>query len=235
MSAVSFDFGQTLAELDHEMLARRLAERGARLDPERARTETDAAWRAYGEAKRAGLEGKEAWCTFMRSLLARSGAEGGDLDALADWLFSEQPRRNLWRKPIPGMFELVHELSGLGVPVGIVSNSEGRLAELAEELGERAYFGVVADSGRLGFEKPNRRIFDHAASALGVPTSELIHVGDAWEADIVGALAAGAKAVYFASAAPAELPAGVRFARDAAEVRAALVALGVRELGGNRA
>jgi putative hydrolase of the HAD superfamily len=133
------------------------------------------------------------------------------------------------------MFELVHDLRRAGVPVGIVSNSEGRLAELVDELGERAQFAVVADSGRLGFEKPDRRIFDHAARALGVPTTELIHVGDAWEADIVGALRAGARAIYFASEAPAELPAGVSFARNAAGARAALAMLGVLELDGIRA
>lgn len=235
MKAVTFDFGQTLAELDHEMLARRVAERGAELDPARARAETDAAWRAYGDAKRAGLEGRGAWCTFMRTLLTRADAQGADIDALASWLFSAQPQQNLWRKPIPGMFELVHALESAGVPVGIVSNSEGRLSELVTELGQRQHFGVVADSGRLGFEKPDRRIFEHAAKALGVAPEALVHVGDAWEADVVGALAVGAQAVYFAPEAPASLPEGVRFARDAAEARAALVALGIGELATNRA
>jgi hypothetical protein len=35
--AVTFDFGQTLAELDHAFLARRLEERGVSLDADRAR------------------------------------------------------------------------------------------------------------------------------------------------------------------------------------------------------
>jgi putative hydrolase of the HAD superfamily len=77
-----------------------------------------------------------------------------------------------------------------------VSNSEGRLAELLDTLGWSRYFGVVADSGRLGFEKPDRRIFEWTAERLGVETANLIHVGDAWAADIEGALAVGARAVW---------------------------------------
>ncbi len=63
------------------------------------------------------------------------------------------------------------------VPVGIISNSEGHLAELVEELGYGALFLVVIDCGRVGVDKPNPRIFQLAAEALGVPLSEIVHVG----------------------------------------------------------
>ena len=69
VKAVSFDFGQTLADFDHEFLARRVAERGRELDLRRALADTPAAWLAYGEAKRRGAEGKEGWTAFMRHLL----------------------------------------------------------------------------------------------------------------------------------------------------------------------
>lgn len=224
--AVSFDFGQTLADLDHELLARRCAERGALLSPERLATETSAAWLAYGEAKRAGLKGRDAWCAFMSTLLARAG-ERDQARALAEWLFDEQPKRNLWQKPIAGMFELVAELEEAGTPLGIISNSEGRLLELVDELGYSSLFSVIADSGRLGFEKPDRRIFDFAAARLGIATEELVHVGDAWETDVVGALEVGARAVWFAPAEERPLPERVLAARNADEVRAALRSFGV--------
>lgn len=227
MSAVTFDFGQTLAELDHRMLARRAAERGVDLDPDRAAAETPAAWLTYGEAKRRGLAGREAWCAFMGSLLSRSGVSPERSEALAAWLFEQQPLQNLWRKPIAGMFELVAELAAEGISVGIVSNSEGRLAELVAELGHADLFPVIADSGRLGFEKPDPRIFDWVARQLGVACREIVHVGDAWEADVRGALAVGARAVWFDPADARELPEGVLAARTASEVRSALSAFGV--------
>src|SRR5215510_4347729 len=115
------------------------------------------------------------------------------------------------------MMELVRELSRAGVPVAVLSNSEGGLAELIEELGWGGIFGAVADSGKLGFEKPGREIFAWTAERLGVPIERVVHVGDSLEADVRGALAAGMGAVWFRTALPAEdPPVGAVLARDAA-------------------
>lgn len=228
MIAVTFDFGQTLAELDLEFLAARLAERGARLSPARAQGESAAAWAAYGAAKRQGLVAHDAWCTFMRTLLERSKVDPPERAAeLAEWLWTEQPARNLWRKPIAGMFELVRELHAAHVPLGVVSNSEGKLSELCTELGLRECFAAFADSGVLGVEKPEPAIFQWAAERLGVPCSALIHVGDAWDADIVGAQRVGARAIWFDPQDDRPLPEGVLTAQSAAEVRRALERFGL--------
>jgi putative hydrolase of the HAD superfamily len=125
------------------------------------------------------------------------------------------------------MLELVAELAEASVPLAIVSNSEGRLAELLEEVGIARYFSAVIDSGKLDFEKPDRRMFELAARALGGSVEELIHVGDAWEADVVGALEAGARALWFAASAPRVLPPRVRACGSAAEVRSELSGFGV--------
>ena len=53
------------------------------------------------------------------------------------------------------MIELVRRLNQRGTPVGIISNSEGHLAELVDELGWANDFRVVVDSGRLGIDKPD--------------------------------------------------------------------------------
>ncbi len=234
MIAVTFDYGQTLAELDTKLVSRRVEERGARVDVARLDAECPAAWDAYNEAKRRGETGYEAWRSFMSSLLERAGVRAaGDSQpdmtaALVDFLWSEQPRKNLWRKPIPGMMELVQELAARAVPLGIVSNSEGRLAELLEEMRFHSYFSVVADSGRLGFEKPDPRIFEFVAAGLGVETSELVHVGDAWVADVEGALGVGARAIWVTNEPNSRrLPAGVVACRSPKDVRSALRALGI--------
>ncbi len=230
--AVTFDYGQTLAEQDSELLAKRLGERGARVVPARVDASSDAAWRVYNAAKRDGYEGEDAWCRFMSALLTHAGATelgafGGSVDAAARWLFSEQPKRNLWRRPLPGMFELVKKLKANGVPVGIVSNSEGRLIELVRELDHVDDFIVVADSGALGFEKPDRRIFDHAAAALGVDVASIVHIGDAWEADVEGAVRVGARAIWFSAHDGRPLPDGVRVASTAPGVSAILTDWGL--------
>jgi HAD superfamily hydrolase (TIGR01509 family) len=230
--AVTFDFGQTLAELDHEFLAQRAKDFGAELDPVAARAATVAAWSAYGAAKAHGHA--RAWQAMMLEVLRGAGvrpstgiASAGFAEAIAESLWQAQPVKNLWRKPIPGMFELACELTGSGVPVGIISNSEGRLAELVEELGKTSLFRVIVDSGRLGIDKPDRRIFEHCAQQLGVPLADIVHVGDAWEADVIGAIEAGAQAIWFAPTDDRALPEGVLACRDAHETGRALRNFGI--------
>src|SRR5262249_6166020 len=104
--AVTFDFGQTLCDIDLGMLSRRLAERGILVQQARLEADLAEAWRAYDAAIHGGLGG-HPWKIFMRRLLAVAGVAEADLDSAVDWLWSEQPRRNLWRKPVPGMIEIV--------------------------------------------------------------------------------------------------------------------------------
>ena len=164
----------------------------------------------------------------MHALLTGSGI--GQPDDLVEWLWTEQRTKNLWRKPIPGMVALARELAARGVRVGVVSNSEGRLAELLGEIGIADAFATIVDSGRIGIEKPDPRIFAHALAALDAEIAAdapPIHIGDLWTADVQGAVDAGWRAIWYGKhAAPVADPRIAR-ARDATEARAALVGWGV--------
>jgi len=224
MRAVGFDFGQTLAELDYEFVAQRLAERGQGYDVAGGRASMPRAQLVYGDKKPLGHE--LAWRAMMEELLRGGGVPEARAVELSGWLWGEQPRKNLWRKPIAGMIELSRELKQRGVPIVIISNSEGYLAELVAELGWASDFEVVVDSGRLGIDKPDPRIFAHACAALGVGVGELLHVGDSWEADVQGALGATASAVWFdARHRERSLPERVHGAANAAELREVLARL----------
>ena len=114
--AVTFDFGQTLAELDHDFMALRAHGFGAEVDPNAARNATVAAWQAYGAAKSLGHA--RAWQAMMLELLRAGGVrprhagnEPEYAEKIAQLLWDAQPLQNLWRKPIVGMFELVRELA----------------------------------------------------------------------------------------------------------------------------
>jgi HAD superfamily hydrolase (TIGR01509 family) len=220
-TAVTWDFGQTLADLDPDFLATKLAEKGAIVSPEALSAAVPAAWGAYNRAVRGGAGG-HPWKTFMRAVLSGAGVAAEAGEDLAEHLWLDQPRRNLWRRPVPGMMQLVRELHAAGVPQGIVSNSEGRLAELVTELGWAAPFRAIADSGKLGFEKPGRAIFDWCAERIGVPPERIVHVGDAHAVDVEGALAAGMRAIWFRGEKGADSRSEVAICETAAEVRAAL-------------
>jgi HAD superfamily hydrolase (TIGR01509 family) len=226
ITALGFDFGQTLAELDYEFVAERLRERDVGFDPARAHARGKHAWEIYGAKKHEGHA--LAWRAMIEAQLGGGGVTPERAQELGAWLWDEQPRKNLWRRPIPGMIELVAELKARGTPIAIISNSEGHLAELVDELGWSKYFDVVVDSGRVGIDKPDPRIFEHACAALGVGAGQLLHVGDAWEADVQGALGAGASAVWFDSEhAERALPERAYGAGNAAELREVLARLGL--------
>jgi FMN phosphatase YigB (HAD superfamily) len=76
---------------------------------------------------------------------------------------------------------------------------------IAERAGWMPYLDTIVVSQRVGWIKPDRRMFESAAAALDVPMGELLHVGDDWAADIVGAKRAGARAAYL-DARPATSP-----------------------------
>lgn len=219
---VTFDAGQTVIDLDLAFLAGRLAERGVAVEIPALAAAAPAAWRHYDAlVDPAGPAGGHPWRELMTALLAGAGVAAGRLGPLVDWLWHEQPRANLWRAQIPGMVALARELTGRGVRVAILSNSEGRLAELLAEIGIADAFAAIIDSGRVGVEKPDRRIFDHALAVLGA-TRPGIHVGDSWPADVAGALGAGWRAIWFGRRASPVADPRVAVAHDAAEVRAVL-------------
>jgi putative hydrolase of the HAD superfamily len=165
----------------------------------------------------------------MRTLLEAAHVDPERASVAAEALLLEQPTRNLWRRPIVPMIALCRDLVSAGVPVGVISNSEGHLTTLLDQMGLLDLFRVVADSGRVGFEKPDRRIFDWFAERLGVPLGRIVHVGDSPSADVDGAIAAGMEAIWFDPGVRRAIPphALARRATSADEVRSALRALGL--------
>ena len=222
---VTFDAGQTLIELDLCFLARRVGERGGLIAPAALAAATPAAWVRYDELVDRGANHVAGWKGLMTALLQGGGiSEPGDL---VDWLWQENSRMNLWRKPIAGMVDLARELAGRAVRVAVMSNSEGTLAELLHEVGIADAFEVIVDSGKIGMEKPHRAIFDHTLATLGVTGGDPIHIGDSWNADVAGARGVGWRAIWYGRrVTPSDDP-DVAIARDAAQARAALVRWGV--------
>jgi putative hydrolase of the HAD superfamily len=153
------------------------------------------------------------------------------LATIVEALWDRQPSSNLWRFVPQEARALLAELEVRGVPMVITSNSEGRVAELLEEVGIAVHFLRILDSGRLGFGKPDRRIFALAHASLGVAMEEMVHVGDSEKADIAGAKDAGASAIRFDAFLPFADSASRAdtVATTFAELRAALFdALGIR-------
>lgn len=227
LSAVTWDFGQTLAELDTSFLADKLRSIGVAARGEALDVAVPAAWAAYDAAVRAGGSG-HPWKLFMSHVLSGGGVSEAEIPRAVDFLWEDQPVRNLWRRPIAGMIEVVEAIAEAAVPQGIVSNSEGKLAELCAELGWARHFPVVADSGKLGVEKPATGIFRWAAERLGAPLSGIVHIGDVHAVDVDGAVAAGMHAIWFRGRPGEDSRAQVATCQSPDEIRAALRGWGLR-------
>lgn len=82
--------------------------------------------------------------------------------------------------------------------VGVVSNNllqEQR--EKLEHCGLAPHVDVLIVSEEAGVLKPDPAIFAMALEALAVRPEEAVMLGDSWTADIVGARAAGIRAIWF--------------------------------------
>ncbi len=106
------------------------------------------------------------------------------------------------------------EALGRGYRLGVVSNFYGNLEAVCESVSLAPLFGVMADSHRVGAEKPDPAIFRAALDALGAGPETTLYVGDSLRRDGEGARRAGLSFVWIA-------PKGAE-AGDGAPVAAAL-------------
>jgi putative hydrolase of the HAD superfamily len=197
---LSLDAGNTIVFLDHEACAAVLS---AELAQTVTATEIE---RAEGIAKKRldqqqllpALPDNEivpSWSAFMATLAQlATGVDETKAGQCARALWREHRRFNLWRKVPDGLVGAVAEVRALGVPVVVVSNSEGQLKRLFDNLGMGNAFDLLIDSHEVGVEKPHRRIFELALAPFGVPPSEALHLGDTFATDVAGARAAGLQA-----------------------------------------
>ena len=77
----------------------------------------------------------------------------------------------------------------------VVSNANGTLAAHFDRLGLTAAVDLVLDSQVEGVEKPDPRLFQIALARSGASPDTTVHVGDLYHVDVVGARAAGLRAV----------------------------------------
>lgn len=86
-------------------------------------------------------------------------------------------------------------LTHLKTKIGLISNTgrtPGRvLRPVLSDLGILEFFDVTLFSNEVGYLKPHPEIFNQASQRLGVPLSEMLHVGDDVETDIKGGRAVG--------------------------------------------
>ena len=109
--------------------------------------------------------------------------------------------------PVDGAGDVIASLSGRGFQVAVLSNwpLAATIDLYVAAAGWDRHLAGVFVSQRIGTIKPQPEIFRFAADALGRAPSELLHVGDDWAADVVGARNAGWRVAYLRDH-PADTP-----------------------------
>jgi putative hydrolase of the HAD superfamily len=150
---------------------------------------------------------------------------------------AEVTRGHAWSHVGTGATSGLRALAALGLPMGVVSNSDGTVEAELRQLGvcyapDGHYppgtpyppdagirVGVVVDSAVVGVAKPDPAIFSIALNALGVPASgTVLYVGDSLRYDVAGAVAAGLQPVHLDPHGFCPLPSGHPHVRSLAEL-----------------
>ena len=79
--------------------------------------------------------------------------------------------------------------------LGVISNSDGHMANLFARVGLAEFFETITDSGRVGVQKPHPEIFRAALRSLGVEAEESVYIGDVYSIDYTGARGVGMHAI----------------------------------------
>ena len=112
-----------------------------------------------------------------------------DRDAFFEAAYAHFAEAGVWE-----MYPEVPEVLAALQPhyrLGVISNFDGRLRMILDQLGISKFFTALAISSEVGADKPDPFIFQRAAELCGIAPSEAIHVGDDPVHDWEGAERAG--------------------------------------------
>ena len=195
VKALLFDFGNTLAFLDYELLAREFSLLGGRkldaMTMERAEYEGRAALDRCMMAPAGPRDPDQPGREYFRAWMKAAGIPADEVREHGRRFDAINREQTLWRVVRPGTIDLLEQLKSRGFKLAVISNADGRVANDARRFGLAPFFDVIIDSQVVGVAKPDPRIFHIALERLGVAPAQARYAGDIYSIDMVGARAAG--------------------------------------------
>jgi putative hydrolase of the HAD superfamily len=149
-------------------------------------------------AKSAAGAAEQFWHDYNESYVRAVGVREDEVE-LAALVLDRTRNAYTWRWAIPESVSALAALVAQGVPVGVVSNASGQIADVLVRsgvcqvgVGPLTPVRVVVDSHVVGVAKPDPRIFDFALVHFdGIARERVAYVGDSVTMDVGGARAAG--------------------------------------------
>ncbi len=199
VKTVSFDCGGTLLyeiEKDHVIYYEILRELGydVYIDGVKEALKDAQGW-CNAEMLRMGkIWNEEAWIEMLKKFV--SNLKLSNQEELAVKLYNTFIQR-IAIKAYEDAKPTIMALKQMGIQTIVISNvsSERNLKTYLSKAGLVNCFDVLVASGSIGYEKPSSEIFREALRLSKTSPEEVIHVGDKYEEDYVGARSAGMKSV----------------------------------------
>jgi HAD superfamily hydrolase (TIGR01549 family) len=191
--AIFFDVGNTLLFPNWTRILAPLIERGIMPTHEQLQLVERHAKNEFDQMVTSGQQDLGFWRLFYMLLLDLL-----DLDdlALVDTLTESTRSSANWDRIRPGTREALEQL-GNGWRIAVISNADGRIAEILKLCGIGDCFLTITDSGIVGHEKPHPAIFAAALQSLNVGPERALYVGDVYSVDYIGARQVGMEAILF--------------------------------------
>ena len=223
ITSVLFDMGGTLEDIYVDEASEREAVKKLQemlvsfgLDPkvsfDELKARVDAGWARYGKFRDPSdieLKPIPIWRDYV---LADFAFPAEALEPHCEQIAHMWEVTHYHRSLRPRVPEMLEGLKGLGMKLGIVSNTAAlwQVFDILKEYGIRDYFQDVTLSSVTGTRKPDPIIFEVAMRQLQSRPEQSVYVGDTVSRDIIGSKRAGfAIAIQIGSKLTKEKDAGV--------------------------
>jgi putative hydrolase of the HAD superfamily len=150
-------------------------------------------WQKYGKKK---ISKEELRDSRFKNTLKNHDIHDDDLaQKISQAYIDLSPKKT---QLFPGTIETLTDLGEKGYKMHIITNGfvEVQYIKLRESKLEH-YFDVIVCSEHVGFNKPDKRIFNHALTLANAKAQESLMIGDDLKVDILGANQVGLEAILF--------------------------------------
>ncbi|HEX4639253.1 MAG TPA: HAD-IA family hydrolase [Chthoniobacterales bacterium] len=134
---------------------------------------------------------KDWWRQLVELVINEVAPSLGELDRdnFFEIAYEHFAEAGVWEL-FPEVFEVLEKLHPR-FQLALISNFDGRLRMILEQLGVSKFFPHVFLSSELGADKPDPEIFRRALNVIKLQPNEVLHAGDDPERDWKAATAAG--------------------------------------------
>lgn len=190
---ILFDVGNTLLFPNWQRILLPLTDRGILAPRPLLQATERRTKKEFDELVIGGRIDRGFWRMFYTRLLESLGLAD---EALGASLTASTQISGNWDQIRPGTREVLDSI-GKKYRIGVISNADGKIANVLELCGICDCFLSITDSGLVGYEKPHPAIFQAALQAMNAAPEKTMYVGDVRAVDFEGATRAGMQALLF--------------------------------------